>query len=605
MSSPVRPERSMRVLLLRLWHHLSKRRRRQFVILLLLMLVSGFAEVISLGAVLPFLAILTAPDRVFQYPIVARVAETLGWTSPDQLLLPLTGVFVGAALIAGAIRLLMAWTSTRLAYASGADLSIDVYRRTLYQPYRVHLARNSSEVVTGIAIKVSGSVGILTSVLILLSSAVVVVAIMLGLLAINTKVAFQAIFGFGASYLLITLIDRRRLRRNSQRIAAEQTHVVKALQEGLGGIRDVLLDGTQEMYCDVYRRADAPLRRAQSSNVFISVSPRHVMESVAMILIALLAYGLSDAPGGLTRSLPVLGALALGGQRLLPALQQAYSAWAAMTGAQASLADTIDLLDQPLPAEMLLAPPEPLALRSQVHLKGIRFRYNPDGPWVVDGLDLVIPKGSRIGFAGTTGSGKSTTLDILMGLLEPTEGELVVDGVPIVGARVRAWQRSIAHVPQSIFLADTTLAENIAFGVPREKIDMEQVQEAARHAQIADFIESRPLGYRALVGERGVRLSGGQRQRVGIARALYKRASVLVFDEATSALDNDTEQSVMDAIEGFHRDLTILMIAHRLTTVRRCDTIVELEHGRVVAQGTFDQLLERSQTFRSKARALG
>jgi ATP-binding cassette subfamily B protein len=222
---------------------------------------------------------------------------------------------------------------------------------------------------------------------------------------------------------------------------------------------------------------------------------------------------------------------------------------------------------------------------------------------VLDDLNLTIPKGSRVGFVGSTGSGKSTTLDLLMGLLTPTEGELLVDGHSIKGNRLRAWQRSIAHVPQNIYLSDATLAENIAFGVPFEAIDHVRLKHAARQAQIAEFIESSPQGYQAYVGERGIRLSGGQRQRIGIARALYKQASVLVFDEATSALDNATEQSVMDAIEGLGRHLTIVLIAHRLTTIRSCDIVVLLEHGRVVSQGTYDQLLECSSSFRKMARS--
>jgi ATP-binding cassette subfamily B protein len=262
------------------------------------------------------------------------------------------------------------------------------------------------------------------------------------------------------------------------------------------------------------------------------------------------------------------------------------------------------LLDQPLPADLLQHPPEPLIIQDAIRFDAVRFRYTSDGPWVLDDFNLVIAKGARVGFVGSTGSGKSTTLDLLMGLLMPTEGALLADGQPISGTRLRAWQRSIAHVPQSIYLADTTLAENIAFGVPRNAIDLGRVQLAARQAQIADFIESRPDGYNAFVGERGIRLSGGQRQRIGIARALYKQASVLVFDEATSALDNATEQSVMDAIEGLNCDLTILLIAHRLTTVRRCDIIVELEHGQVVAQGTYQQLLEWSPSFRRMAGAI-
>jgi ATP-binding cassette subfamily B protein len=261
----------------------------------------------------------------------------------------------------------------------------------------------------------------------------------------------------------------------------------------------------------------------------------------------------------------------------------------------------IDMLDQPLPASAFQPIPAPLEFRRQISFKSIRFRYTEEGPWVLNGLNLNIAKGARIGFVGTTGSGKSTALDVLMGLLEPTDGQVQVDDRPIQGDNVRAWQQAIAHVPQSIYLADSTLAENIAFGIPPEKIDMARVKLAAQQAQIADFIESKPDGYQAFVGERGIRLSGGQRQRIGIARALYKHAQLLILDEATSALDNATEQSVMESVERLNRDLTIILIAHRLTTVKRCDLIVELAQGKVVAQGTYEELLASSASFRRMA----
>ena len=592
-------------LLMRLWHHLSRRRQFQFWLLICLMLVSAFAEVVSLGAVMPFLSILVAPDRVFSHPIGSGMAQALGITSVDQLVLAFAVTFAVVALIAGVIRILLLWASTRLAVATGSDLSFDVYRRTLYQPYRLHVASNSSETISGITNKVNGVVfGVLLPSLTLVSSTLLLVVIMFALIVIDPMVASLSALGFGASYALITLMSRRRLRLNSQRIAYEQTQVIKALQEGLGGIRDVLLDGTQPVYCDIYRQADHPLRRAQGSNVFIGGSPRPAMEALGMALIAGLAYALSRQSGGIATALPVLGALALGAQRLLPALQQIYAAWVNIAGNHASLADTIVLLDQPLPTELLQSARAPLLLQNAIRFNAVRFRYVDNGPWVLDGLNLVIAKGARVGFVGSTGSGKSTALDVLMGLLTPTEGEIMVDGQPLSGNRLRAWQQSIAHVPQSIYLTDATLAENIAFGLPPNTIDLDRVQQAARQAQIADFIESTPEGYQAYVGERGIRLSGGQRQRIGIARALYKQASVLVFDEATSALDNSTEQSVMDAIEGLSSDLTIVLIAHRLTTVRRCDTIVELEHGRVVAQGTYEQLLEFSPSFCRMARAI-
>lgn len=591
-------------LLERLLQHVSRRRRRQLLALLGLMLVSAFAEVVSLGAVLPFLGILTAPEKVLSYPGVAGIVRTLNITSNEDLVLILTVLFAVAAVIAGGLRLLLLHTSIRVAYAIGADLSIEVYRRTLYQPYSVHVARNSSEVISGITQKVGVATSILVYLLALISSAVLFIAIMAALLAIDALIAIVAAIGFGTSYGIVTWLSRRRLQENSQRIAHEQTQVVKALQEGLGGIRDVLLDGTQAAYSEIYRKSDQPLRQALGSNSFISQGPRYAVEALGMVLIAALAYSMSRQPEGVGTVLPVLGALALGAQRLLPVLQQLYMNWTNLTADQASLANVMELLDQPLPEEALRpVQVPPLILCHEIRFDRVRFRYTSDGPWVLDDFNLTIPKGIRIGFVGMTGSGKSTALDLLMGLLDPTEGRILVDGEPVIGRRRRAWQQTVAHVPQSIYLADTTLAENIAFGVSRESIDLERVRQAARQAQIAEFIEGRPEGYDALVGERGIRLSGGQRQRIGIARALYKQAGVLIFDEATSALDNATEQAVIDAIESLNRNLTIILIAHRLTTVQRCDSIVELDGGRMVAQGTYQQLVENSPSFRRMAMA--
>ena len=322
-----------------------------------------------------------------------------------------------------------------------------------------------------------------------------------------------------------------------------------------------------------------------------------------MVLIAALGYLLSRQAEAAISALLVLGTLALGAQRLLPVLQQAYAASVGILSNRDSLSDVLKFLDQPLPVEALQPAPPPLDFQKSIRFNDVHFRYTSDSAWVLRGVDLTLPKGSRVGFVGSTGSGKSTLLDLLMGLMEPTDGSVLVDELPVNGTRLLAWRRAIAHVPQSIYLADISLAENIALGVHYEKIDMERVRQAAKQARIADYIESSPDGYTAVVGERGIRLSGGQRQRIGIARALYKQATVLVFDEATSALDNTTEQEVMDAIGELGRELTIVMVAHRLTTVKHCDFIVELEQGRVVAQGTYESLLECSTSFRNMANA--
>src|SRR5580658_4748788 len=296
-------------LLRRLWDHLTGRRKRQVALLAVLILLSAFAETVSLGAVLPFLGILTSPQRVLKFQIVVRLMHVWGIDSADQLVLPFALAFALTAVVAGAFRLLVLWISTRIAFATGADLSSDVYRRTLYQPYRVHVASNSSDVISGITSKVAETINTLTMLLLMLSSCVVLVCIVLALFAIDPVVALVAIIGFGSCYVMITALARRRLRRDSQRIDHEQTQVVRALQEGLGGIRDVLLDGTQPVYCDIYRKADYGLRRAQGDIVFVSGSPRFVMEAMGMVLIAALAYGISRSAQGIAAALPVLGAL--------------------------------------------------------------------------------------------------------------------------------------------------------------------------------------------------------------------------------------------------------------------------------------------------------
>jgi ABC-type multidrug transport system fused ATPase/permease subunit len=588
-------------LLVNLWRHITKRRRRQLALLLLLMVVSAFSEVISLGAILPFIGVLTAPNRVFNQPWVREMVGIFGITEPNQLVLPLALAFAIAALIAGVFRLLLLWVSTRLAFTIGSELSREVYRRMLYQPYQFHVASNSSKLISVLTSKTQNSVSVIVFLLTLASSTVLLVSIVIALMAIDPVVVLSAATGLGLSYALITLWTRRELITNSEQVARESAKIVQALQEGLGGIRDVLLNGTQPVYCDIFNRSDWLLRRSQGNIYITSYSPRPAMEAVGMVLIAGLAFALSRQAGELSAALPVLGALALGTQRLLPALQTIYNSWVSIVGYQASLFDVINLLNQPLPVDALTPAPPPLQFKDDIRFDSVWFRYLDDGPWVLNDINLVIPKGSRVGFVGATGGGKSTTIDLLMGLLKSTEGRILVDGQPISGERLRAWKRTIAHVPQSIFLADTTMAENIALGVPPNEVDMQRVKQAAHQAQIADFIESQAEGYDAFVGERGIRLSGGQRQRIGIARALYRDASVLIFDEATSSLDNQTEQAVMNSIEGLHRDLTILIIAHRLTTVRRCDLIVELSNGRVVAQGPYEELAERNPSFKKMA----
>jgi ATP-binding cassette, subfamily B, bacterial PglK len=556
------------------------------------MCIASLAEVISIGAVIPFLGALTSPDWVLSHPVGQALFSYFGIREHDQLLLPLTVLFVVAALLSGGCRLALHWGQTKLSYAVGGDLSISIFERTLYQPYSVHINRNSSEVIAVVSSKADGVVSsVLIPILVMLSSTLILAATFLTLVSIEPVIAVSAIAGFGSIYGVTIGMTRARLSAFGESMSREQTHRVKTLQEALGGIREVLIDGSQEVYCDTYRRADARLRRAQSSVTIIGNSPRYIVETIGMVMIAVLAYWLTSGQRTSEAAIPVLGALALGAQRMLPVLQQGFSNWSTLRSAQAALSDTLLLLEQPAPTSAQSSSPAPLKFEREIRLECIDYKYGKDQVWILNHVSLSIPKGSCIGFVGSTGGGKSTLLDIVMGLLNPVSGALKIDGVPISSENSRGWQAHIAHVPQSIFLSDATIAENIAFGVPVDEISLDRVRHAAQLAQVASTVEAWPAGYNTRVGERGVRLSGGQRQRIGIARALYKNVDVIVFDEATSALDSATEEAVMRSISGLDQGLTVLMVAHRLTTLRNCTHVVELAGGAIQRVGSYAEII--------------
>ena len=585
-------EPSLSNLLACLWRHVGPLRRRQFIAVSCLTVLASFAEVLTIGAILPFLMALNSPQTVFDYPIAQPIILYFAITDSQELLFFLTVVFAMTVILAGFFRVGMLWINIQLSMRIGADLSNGIYRRTLYQPFSVHISRNTSGVISGVMVKVNAVVSnVITPVLTLVSAAVMITAIFGALLVVDYVVALSALTGFGLVYGIIIRLTRTKLKTNSERNASELSRVVKVLQEGLGGIRDVLIDGSQSTYCEIYRNADIRMRESQANTLFIGQSPRYLVEAMGTVLIAIIAYVLIQREQGLAEALPLLGALALGAQRMLPVIQQAYASLTSINASRAHLRDTLELLDQPVPEFSKLSCRTPILFEEAIYLRQLGFRYSNQSPWVLRALDLRIPQGARLGFIGETGSGKSTLLDIVMGLLQPVEGRIEVDGVLISHFNQRSWQTLIAHVPQSIFLSDSSVAENIAFGLPFDQIDMTQVNHAAEKAKIADVIKGWPEGYATVVGERGIKLSGGQRQRIGIARALYKHAKVIIFDEATSALDGQTEESVMSAIEELGRDLTILIVAHRLSTLQICDEIVELGELGILRKGTYADII--------------
>jgi ATP-binding cassette subfamily B protein len=577
---------------------LQARRRIQLILLLCLMLLGAMAEVLSLSALVPFLAILADPVQALQRPLVAQTINYLSLNDAEDIRWQLTLLFASTAVVAGVVRFVLIYATAKLNFGIGHELGAEVYRRTLYQSYEVHLARNSSEIMGAIN-KIDIVVWLAFCLINTVSAILIALFIITALLLIDPLITTIALLGFGSIYVSITAITSKRLTSNSKVTNSAFNSRMQSIQEGLGGIRDVLLDHTQPVFVRRFNMIDWPLRQAQASNYIIGPSPRFAVEALGMVLIALLGYYMTATSGGISAAIPTLGALALGAQRVMPLLQQAYQSWVYVKGNWQVLIEVLALLQQPVAQETQVEV-TPLPFEREIRFEKVTFRYQPELPLVLQQLDFAIPKGARVGFIGTTGSGKSTAIDLLMGLLQPSSGQIVVDDRSLTGTARIAWQRNVAHVSQAIFLADASFAENIAFGIPAEQIDMERVRYAAHQAQIAQFIEAAPEGYATMVGERGVRLSGGQRQRIGIARLLYKKAKVLVFDEATSALDNETEAIVMEAIESLGRELTIVLIAHRLTTLRSCDTIYRLDHGSIVSVGDYENLFESTMTTQDK-----
>jgi ATP-binding cassette, subfamily B, bacterial PglK len=566
----------------KLWGTLTKRRRIQFFLLTLLMILGSFLEVVSIGIVIPFLGILVAPEKIFQNETLQPLFQLLGFSNPSELLFPITIVFCLAVLFSNAMRLTLLWLGTRISLASGAELSVGIYRRILYQPYSFHCSRNSSEMISGTSSKSNLVVySIILPSLVMLNSSIVMIAIIGALIIIDALVTFLLFGILVFIYSIIVFVKRKQLSKESEVISSETTNIIKALQEGLGGIRDVIIDGSQEIYTKIYRNSDYALRRAQGNNIIIAGSPRFLLESLGMIAIAIFAYVLVQGPGGITSTIPILGAVALGAQRLLPMIQNTYSSWVAIKGHHTSLIDILELLEKKLPYHADKPSTLTLAFNHNISIKQMFFRYSQDTPDILKRINLNIKKGSRVGFIGPTGSGKSTLIDVIMGLLEPSNGTIEIDGVPLTIENNRGWHTHIAHVPQHIYLSDASIEENIAFGIEKKNIDSERVQLAADQAQIATTIESWPKKYQTYVGERGVKLSGGQQQRIGIARALYKKADVIILDEATSALDDTTENEVMESINNLSKDTTVLIIAHRLTTLKNCTHIVKLDNGNI------------------------
>jgi ABC-type multidrug transport system fused ATPase/permease subunit len=557
---------------------LSARRRWQLAAVLAVTLAGALAELMTIGASLGFLTLIAAPQRVdFASGLIARLGGDPVVTASMLL--------VAAAIAAALIRLVLLWLSHRFVMAVGHDMAARIFGRMLRQPYADYVRRGSSEVLSGIEKVQSVVADLLQPAMQGLTAGLIALLIVLMLFAIDALAASLAAFIVVLVYGVMSRFTRGRLRANSQTLSETGTARIKIIQESLGGIRDIILDHAQPLFEEKFRRIDSRYRRARATTEFITAAPRFVVEAAGIVAIALTALAMSFKPHGIVAAIPILGALALGMQRLLPLLQLTYSGWSRSTGTLQLLADVVALMNAPVVADQPgAAGAGTMPLQREIRFEKVSYRHGESG-FAIDRASLAITQGSRTGISGPTGAGKSTLLDLIIGLLEPDSGTIRIDDQPLDRTGRGAWMAGIAHVPQSIYLADDSLAANIAFGKAAGEIDRERLAAVIEAAQLSAFIAELPDGLATRVGERGIRLSGGQRQRVGIARALYKQAPVLILDEATSALDDATQAAVMDAIMKLDGGRTIIIVAHRRSTLEGCDQILHVEAGRVTAGG--------------------
>ena len=575
-------------LFINLWRLINSKRKRQIIILLLLTIISSFSEILSLITVIPFLQVLIQPEEIYKFKIVEILLNYFGLNNSNQILFSVTVLFVGSAILTAAIRLLNLWTSNLIAAEIGIDFSYEAFKVILYKPYKFHIQRNSSETINTTTSEISATVKSIRLFLSLITSSLIVVGLVFGLILVNWQIAIFSILLFSFSYFLVAHFTRIILVKNSKYILRKSISLIKAAQEGLGSIKDVLIHNAHKTYLDLYKSSDRPVRIKEAQNTSIAGSPRFLLEAIGIILISVLAYFLTTKGTPKYEIISLLGTLALAAQRLLPSMQNVYSSWAAIKSNIASLDKVIKILSSSKNISVNNYSNKRIVFKNEIKFENVSFRYSKDTPLILNSINLTIKKGEKVGIVGETGCGKSTFLDIMMGLLEPTKGKIYVDNICITGESENnltdSWRNLIAHVPQDIYLSDTTVFNNIAFGIENNKINFDKVRLSAKKAKIANFIESKPQGFTSIVGERGISLSGGQIQRIGIARALYKDAEILIMDEATSALDNKTEEKIISEISSLSENLTILMVAHRLTSLNNCDRIITFKEGRITKQ---------------------
>ncbi|MDC0406566.1 ABC transporter ATP-binding protein/permease [Gammaproteobacteria bacterium] len=588
-----------------LFNLLSPSQRKRFYVLQILVILMAIVEILGVASIIPFMSLVGDMTQLQQDTFIAKFYQMSGINSESQFVFILGICVLILLFISMIISVFTVWGLSMFANKIGTEIADRLYAHYLKQDWLFHASGSSAQLTKKIATETMRVTGAVLVPLMQLNSKVILSLLMsIGIFVYDPKVATIGLSIFAISYFFLFKGVRNRLNKNGNAISEVNEERFRLMNEGFGGIKDVLLMGRDNDFINRFKKTGKTLANSQGITAALAQAPRYFIELLAFgSMISLILYLIASHNGNLGLILPIISVYAIGTIKLLPAFQQIYSS-IAIIRANIPAFESIqqDLYDSSLGGEILEKVEESyLHPKKQISLENVRFTYPNKQEPALDGLSMAIPINSVIGVVGPSGSGKSTLIDILLGLIEPDHGKLKIDNKIIDSKNCRSWQNTIGFVAQSIFLSEGSIAENIAFGIPNNEIDFKQVETAINLAHLSELVSSLRQGIHTKVGERGVQLSGGQRQRIGIARALYHKAEVLVFDEATSSLDGITEKMIMEAIHKFSGKKTIILIAHRLKTVQKCDNIFFINDGKVADQGTYDELIGKNEKFKSMA----
>ncbi len=588
-----------------LFNLLSTNQRKRFYVLQFLVIVMSVFEILGVASIIPFMALVGDMSQLEQNTFFAEVYRQSGVASESQFVFYIGLCVLGLLFVSMIISIFTTWGLSMFANKIGTEIADRLYTYYLQKGWLFHASGSSAQLTKKIATETMRVTGAVLVPLMQMNSKVVLSFLMsLSIFFYDPKVALIGLSIFAISYFFLFKGVRNRLNKNGIAISKVNEERFRLMNEGFGGIKDLLLMGRDNDFIDRFNKSGKTLAYSQGTNAALAHAPRYFVELLAFgSMITLILYLIASHNGNLGMILPILSVYAIGIIKLLPAFQQIYSSIAiiranipAFESIQQDLHDSLHKEYQFQKFQQNYLNP-----KHSISLDNITFTYpNKEEP-ALNKLDMLIPSNNVIGIVGPSGSGKSTLIDILLGLIEPDEGHLKIDEEIVTLKNRRSWQNTIGFVAQTIFLSEGTIAENVAFGIPENQINLDQVQKVLKLAHLSDFVSTLDQGIYTKVGERGVQLSGGQRQRIGIARALYQNAEVLVFDEATSSLDGITEKMIMEAIHDFSGKKTIILIAHRLKTVKKCDKIFFINKGKLADQGTYQELIENNKHFKDMA----